>query len=533
MARFLRFLSEQGLNVGAALGVAEDRVTFRRRVRTAGSEGPGWWVEVGRALEATGMEPFAHLPDGFAWGAIQGEEEWSAYRLLTERLTQAVRGGEVDPSRPGWRARSADLQSRWLDTPHPAFGGRSPREAIARERRERAPELKGLLEALRAGEASPDLPVGRLEEAPLEPLTGDAALGAEGALEEPDLERFPLPSLPPQGELQRAAEESVVMARVRALLELVGEGRPLTAKNRLTLADARALAKVLGVPFAAFGVPDAAVRSSEEVPAVHLTFAWARAAGFVKVAKGRVTPTRRGRAFGARPLQDWLRLFAAFVWKLNWPRHRHGDRWQAFWSDGVGALIPRYLEEVYRAAGGDGEPLLVREAAGWTWEALREVYDLSGLGPSREQLWRRMVEGDLRHGVFRPLADLGALEGLPARDPEPGPAARAGAARPGPSQRPAEADQGRLLEELRWPQAVRATPLGLWAVRRVMAVSPGFEPPLAAGEFAEALAQGGPVVLAALQALEVLDAREVESEVPRAATDARWAAGARPRTSGA
>jgi hypothetical protein len=548
VARFLRFLEDEGLEVGSALRVADDRLTLRRRLRTFGPDRPEWWREVARALEATGMEPFPELPDGFTWGALQGPEECAAHRLLTERLTGPVLEGEIDPSRPGWRERSAALQMRWLDTPSPAFDGRPPRAVIAIEREENAPELERLMAAL---ERSGGLPDGRLEEE-----LHLFVAGAEDALEEVEPDRFPRVSLPSEDALVRAVEASMVLGRVRALLEVVGEGRPLTARNRLTLADARALAEAIGEPFAAFGIPGSPVRTSDDVPSVRLTFAWARAAGFLKVARGRVTPTRHGRRLGERPLDDWVRLFDAFVWKLRWPRRRHPGEWKAFWSEEVASLVPRYLEEVYLSAGPDGEPLLVVEVADWTWRALDELYDLSSLDPVRRERWAGMVEGDIRHGAFRPLIELGALEGV--EEPEPFL----------PVSGEGDEEEARALRELRWPWAVRATPLGLWAIRRVIRHRWGFEPPLAgdvgrrapsaeallaavtregmgpgevraeaaayreargpaaAAELARAVARGGPMVLTALECLDALDPGEVEPHLRRAAEEAPSRAGA-------
>src|SRR5205823_7332391 len=109
--RLVGYLTEQGKPVDPrAVGRAADRGTFLRAVRTIATAGEGWWDELVDALEATGMEPFGALPDGFEWGPIQGMAEARAFDLLRSRLAQAVRSGELEPGTARWRERSAELQ---------------------------------------------------------------------------------------------------------------------------------------------------------------------------------------------------------------------------------------------------------------------------------------------------------------------------------------------------------------------------------------------------------------------------------------
>lgn len=253
----------------------------------------------------------------------------------------------------------------------------------------------------------------------------------------------PLPevSVPAEEELSRAAAASAVLTRVGALLDLLGEkGRKLTGTGRLRLADARALAEAIGIEFGErFGDRVYRPRSAADVRPIEETVAWARAAGLVRVIHGWARPTKRAAAFGRDPLGDWWRLFESFVGTMRWPERRgRGER--PWWGEQVSDLIPRYLEEVYRAG---GEPVAARTLAERTVGVLALRYRIEA---DEERLaladW---IEGDIAYAVMRPLAELGALaleeEPVVFRD-----------------------------EPLGWTSisGARSTPLGLWAIRRLL-----------------------------------------------------------------
>jgi hypothetical protein len=154
----------------------------------------------------------------------------------------------------------------------------------------------------------------------------DAISGFIGGFNElPELERkrlLPLPgeeaaplNFPParlasQAELLAAADAAPAVERLRRFTSWVGQGRKLTQKGRLTLADAKALVELLGTADQVDPVIGDEVfrtRSSAELPEVAVTFAWARAACLVRVVHGRVVPVKRSQPLLDRTLDLWGR----------------------------------------------------------------------------------------------------------------------------------------------------------------------------------------------------------------------------------
>ncbi|MEV1178341.1 plasmid pRiA4b ORF-3 family protein [Nonomuraea sp. NPDC049784] len=110
-------------------------------------------------------------------------------------------------------------------------------------------------------------------------------------------------------------EESPVVRELRAFTEWVGAGRKLTATGQITLADARTLVALLDTGDVVD--PDIGGRvfkttSSAELPGLVRTFLWARAAGLVRVVKGRLVPVKRAGPMLARPHALWQAAFEAF-----------------------------------------------------------------------------------------------------------------------------------------------------------------------------------------------------------------------------
>jgi len=529
VVRLLEYMAHEDPDVGVALRMAGDREAFLRRIRTFEQDGPAWFEDLNRALEATGMEPFTELPDGFAWGGIQGPVEAEAFEGMRERLTAAVRRGEVEPDRPDWHRFSAQLQMAWLDAPNAAFGGRTPRAAVAEERADQEPHLAQIAEGMRTMQGE-----GLFRGLPLEGVGAPPPTGLEPRV------RFPVLPIASREEVAAAVASAPLTGHLRALLELLGDGRPLTKKNNLTLADAKAFTESIGKadqfdPL--FGRSSFRTRSSAEIPAVRLAFSWARAAGFVKVAHHRAEPTRRGRRLGDDPVEDWRRLFDAFVWKLGWPRRRWPQDRVPFWADDLCDLVPRLLEALYQEG---GEPMPLTELSDAVWHGVRSTYDLSWMTEEQERVWPGMLANDMWQGVFVPLAELGAVE---------------------------LSGERALAELLAAPQgedvrAVRSTPLGLWAIRGVIEDRWGRVPPAtgdlaatvgsaealiaigaeldlwpgelaeearryreihgpgAAEELAARLARGGPDVLAVHACLDALDPHEVGPVIQAAARTA-------------
>jgi hypothetical protein len=104
-------------------------------------------------------------------------------------------------------------------------------------------------------------------------------------------------SLPPAApvpaeELSTLAQAAPILDRIGSIRDFVGAGRKLTAKGNLTVADAKALAALLGDPslemHATYGF---SIRSAGELHQLQFLLRWARAAGAVRVAKGKISST--------------------------------------------------------------------------------------------------------------------------------------------------------------------------------------------------------------------------------------------------
>lgn len=81
-------------------------------------------------------------------------------------------------------------------------------------------------------------------------------------------------------------------------------------------------------------------RSSADVRPVDETFAWARAAGLVRVVHGWGRPTKRAAGFGDDALDAWWHLFQSFVRKGQSTWRGRAER--GWWEDQVDDLVPRY-----------------------------------------------------------------------------------------------------------------------------------------------------------------------------------------------
>ena len=96
----------------------------------------------------------------------------------------------------------------------------------------------------------------------------------------------------PAGELVTLAQAAPILDRIASIREFVGEGRKLTAKGNLTVADAKALATILGDPSLEMHVAHHfSIRSADDLHELQFLLRWARAAGAVRVAKGKICST--------------------------------------------------------------------------------------------------------------------------------------------------------------------------------------------------------------------------------------------------
>ncbi len=185
---------------------------------------------------------------------------------------------------------------------------------------------------------------------------------------------------------------------LRGLTRWVGTGRGLTQTGRIRLADAKGLVELLQTgDMIDRKTGDRVFRTttSDELPGLTLAVSWAKAAGLVRVVKGRLVPVKKGQALLDRPLDLWDRAFDAFP-SLGAVVCPSG------WGE---SLLHREFEPAIRAVLTRlyGAPLLLSEACDLTWEMASFRYVIQ----HGEDLLRR--ENDRDTGLA-----IAALEALGA-----------------------------------------------------------------------------------------------------------------------
>lgn len=206
-------------------------------------------------------------------------------------------------------------------------------------------------------------------------------------------------------EFAAAGVVSPLVGQIAALVRWVGDGRKLTATGALTLADARAAVAVVGtgdVIDPVIGDRVFRTRSSAELLDLGLLVSWVRAAGLVRVVKGRLVPVKRGSRLLGRPEELWPALFDAFV--------RAGP---AYLPGGFGeSLVRREFPAVHEAMlgaldGGEGA-VAVGDLCEMAWRTAAAPYMFEGATPSQLGFARSLNDRDVER-VLEVLARLGAL----------------------------------------------------------------------------------------------------------------------------
>lgn len=148
---------------------------------------------------------------------------------------------------------------------------------------------------------------------------GTSGLGAPGGpatAGQPAAPRLPPMVMPDESALAASRAEAPILARLAGFARYVGDGRKLTAKGNLTLADARALVAELHTGDRideVVGGQTFKTTSSAHLRGLRQIFAWARKAGLVLVANGKVTATKRGQAMAADPSAQLDRVLDALM----------------------------------------------------------------------------------------------------------------------------------------------------------------------------------------------------------------------------
>lgn len=242
----------------------------------------------------------------------------------------------------------------------------------------------------------------------------------------------------------------------------VGAGRKLTQTGNLTLADARALVGLLGtgdIMDERIGDRIFATRSAVELPRLRQLFAWARKAGVVRVAHGRVIATKAGLAMAGNPAGFFDRAVDALLAIGPIASQRHPDSWLG-WpqvDELLDSLVIHLLVGPYVAQ----RPIPIEDLASLATQAVLDAFEFSSLDDDHVA---RRVGNDVID-----IIDLLELAGMVCRS----------GAREGP-------DGELSVSGHRLGGTVELTPAGVATTHRLLADA-GYEAPIA-GRFVDATA---------------------------------------------
>jgi hypothetical protein len=234
----------------------------------------------------------------------------------------------------------------------------------------------------------------------------DAILGGlPGPAPEPIL-------LPPLEELEVDAERTVALERMRAFAAYVGDGRMLTQKGNLRLADGRELIDVLGtgdVMDPDYGSRTFKTTSTTELAGVDTTFRIAKHAGFAHVRSGKVVATKkRAGMLADEPLEAIHRTFLGLAELGPTSLWYEGTYFaDPFWADEIDDGILGFLLTLTAF----DEPIPLEDMIDDKWAELFDVYGLDHLdeGDPRSRAWESWFANDVRRLVDL-LTDLGLVE---------------------------------------------------------------------------------------------------------------------------
>lgn len=203
----------------------------------------------------------------------------------------------------------------------------------------------------------------------------------DSALGKPNRAALP-PVVPPDdAEVAASKAEAPILAMFEAFAGYVGDGRKLTQTGRLTLADARGLVDLLktgDVMDEKIGDRTFRTTSSAELPRLRHIFAWARKAGVVRVAHGRVIATKKGVDIARNPAGCFDRAVDALMAMGPLTSQRDPDGWFA-WPE-VNALLDRFVVHLLTGPYVAQRPVPIEDMAGIATQAVLDAFQFRSLG---------------------------------------------------------------------------------------------------------------------------------------------------------
>ncbi|MGH3875244.1 MAG: plasmid pRiA4b ORF-3 family protein [Pseudonocardiaceae bacterium] len=202
-----------------------------------------------------------------------------------------------------------------------------------------------------------------------------------------------------------ATAEPELVGQVVDFVRWVGDGRKLTQKGAVTLADARVLIDRLGTGDEidpAIGDRVFKTKSSVDLLGLSLIVEWAKAARLVRVVRGRLVPVKKTATLLDRPAELWLALFEVF-----------GQLGSAFLPTGWGESFLRSefaggFDALLSALHGRDGAVGLDELCDLMWHTVTAPYVLDHATDMQLATARRMNDRDVRR-TLGTLARLGAV----------------------------------------------------------------------------------------------------------------------------
>jgi hypothetical protein len=196
-------------------------------------------------------------------------------------------------------------------------------------------------------------------------------------------------------DLARVASGAPVVAKVRAFVDWVDAGRPLTQTGRLRRADALALVELLDTG----DVLDQRfpIQSSVELYQLTLLVEWAKACGLVRVVRGRIVAVRKRAKLLARPV-ELVGCMLAAIPKL---------------ADELGdSVVSVDADHTFEAVVGDlvghGGSASLQRACEVAWSTAMLRYSFPDATELQLEYQRLRSDGDVRR-ILEAVAGLGVL----------------------------------------------------------------------------------------------------------------------------
>ena len=222
--------------------------------------------------------------------------------------------------------------------------------------------------------------------------------------------QFHAVALPTDDEIEQAFTRAPFLFQLIGLVDYIGEGKALTQKGNLKLADGKELVEVLRTGDRVdewIGDKQFKTRSSTDLGGLDLVVQVALKAKLLKRHRkgNKIVPGAKARLARQPSLDLADAAFRALLFQMGLSQHfNRVDHYGFGWfAEGLDEQLPEILLHLYLDQRDE-----VDELCGTAWEVLNAHYDLSDLTGDKADFHRRLVGRDLRCIIYQ-LAELGVV----------------------------------------------------------------------------------------------------------------------------